>query len=183
MILLLIANILFCIALTVLVGTFFYYGVRYVPYVPSNRSVIKKMIAAADLKDGQKIIDLGCGDARLLIEAMKEKNVQASGVEISFPVYWLAKFRLWMCGMKANITRENFFKVSLKDSDVVFCYLFPKVMEQLKEKFEKELKNGAIVVSHSFPIKEWKPERTVQTRADKPHNFLIYVYRMPCQKA
>lgn len=159
-----------------------YSAVRYVPFVPTEWSVIHKMIAAAELKDGQKVIDLGCGDARLLMAALEEKKVQATGVEINLLISWLARFRLWTKGMKAKILRKNFFKVSLRDCDVVFCYLFPKIMLKLEPKFEDELQKGSTVISYCFPIKAWKPTRVIQTRDDKPKNFLIYVYRIPCQK-
>jgi 16S rRNA A1518/A1519 N6-dimethyltransferase RsmA/KsgA/DIM1 with predicted DNA glycosylase/AP lyase activity len=141
------------------------------------------MIEAANLKDGQHVYDIGCGDGRLLIEALKKKKINAHGVEINLFISSLAKLRLWMSEKKAVILRKNFFKVSLRESDVVFCYLFPKVMQKLKIKFQDELKKGAVVISYCFPIKDWKPTKTIQTRADKPKNFLIYVYQMPCERA
>lgn len=159
----------------------FYSAVRYVPFVPTERKVIKKMIEAANLKDGQKVYDLGCGDGRLLIEAMKKKNIKAHGVEINRFINALAKFRIWRSGKKANIIHKNFFQISLKESDVIFCYLFPKVMQKLKMKFQEELNAGTMVISYCFPINDWVPVRTIQTREDKPKNFLIYVYQTPCQ--
>lgn len=159
-----------------------YSAVRYVPYVPTEWSVIHKMIAAAELKDGQKVIDLGCGDGRLLMASMEDKNVRATGVEINRFISWLARFRIWSRGLKANIVRGNFFKVSLRDTDVVFCYLFPKVMLRLEPKFSEELQNGSRIVSYCFPIKAWRPTKIIQTRSDKPKNFLIYVYHIPYQK-
>jgi len=159
----------------------FYSAVRYVPFVPTEKEVIKKMIKAANLKDGQKVYDLGCGDGRLLIEALKKKNVEAHGVEINRFINTLAKFRIWMAGKKADIIHKNFFKISLEESDVIFCYLFPKVMQKLKMKFQEELKAGTLVISYCFPISDWVPVKTIQTRADKPKNFLIYVYQTPCK--
>ncbi|HEC21030.1 MAG TPA: hypothetical protein ENI70_00775, partial [Candidatus Peregrinibacteria bacterium] len=53
-----VTTVIFCIA-TIFV---LYYWVRYVPYVPTDRKVVAKMLAAADLKKGQKVYDLGCGD-------------------------------------------------------------------------------------------------------------------------
>jgi len=161
----------------------FYSAIRYVPFVPTEVYVMKKMIAAAELKDGQRVFDLGCGDGRLLIEAMRKKHVKATGVEVNRLISWLARFRLWMNRKKAKIICGNFFQTPLRESDVIFCYLFPRVMQQLKEKFEAELKKGTTIVSYCFPIKAWKPTRVITTRASKPHNFLIYVYHTPCQKA
>lgn len=177
--------VLFTIILYLLLIVIFvsltYSAIRYVPFVPTESRVIKQMIENAGLRDGQHVYDLGCGDGRLLIEALKKSKIKATGVEVNFFITWLAKFRLWLSGKKATILRANFFDVPLNQSDIIFCYLFPKVMKKLKVKFENELKNGATIISYCFPLKDWKPYKTIQTRKDKPNNFLIYIYRTPCQ--
>jgi len=175
---LLFITVFFYILLFVVFISLFYSAVRYVPFVPTEKIVMKKMIEAAELQDGQTVYDLGCGDGRLLIEAMKKKQIKAYGVEVNRFISWLAKFRMWLNKYKATIIKANFFKVSLEESDVIFCYLFPKVMQDLQEKFEQELKKGTKIVSYCFPVKNWKPLKTIQTRKEKPKNFLIYVYQI-----
>lgn len=156
-----------------------YSAIRYVPFVPTKQDVVKKMIKAANLKDGDTIYDLGCGDGRFLIEAAKEKRVTAIGIEASWIVTMLAKFRIWISGQKVRLISGNFFKKNISDADVIFCYLFPGVMNKLKDKFISELKEGAKIISFSFPIKEWQPVEVIQTDTNKPKNFLIYVYEIP----
>lgn len=177
----LIATIIYAILFFIVFISLFYTAVRYAPFVPTQSVVTKKMVAAAQLQDGQKVYDLGCGDARLLIEAKRQKNVTATGVEVNLFVCLLAKFRSWLAKKDVIIIRKNFFDVPLQDANVIFCYLFPKLMQDLKLKFTKELQAGALVISYCFPIQGWKPEKTIPTRDDKPNNFLIYIYRMPCQ--
>jgi len=157
----------------------FYSAIRYVPYVPTKKTVMKKMLTAAKLQDGHTVYDLGCGDARFLIEASKNNQLEAIGIEASWVVLLLAKLRVWLSGKKVKLISGNFFKKNIGDADVVFCYLFPKVMERLKEKFIEELKEGAKIISFSFPIKDWDPVEVIQTDPNKPKNFLIYVYELP----
>ncbi len=157
---------------------FFYNGIRYVPFVPTKEKVIKQAIESLKLKEDMVIYDLGCGDGRFLTEAVRKARVKAVGVEISRAILLLARLRAWLYGVEVQFLRQNFFSVDLKDADIVFCYLFPKVMERLKDKFSKELKPGAIVVSYSFPMKDWKPVRIEQTIPSKPKNFLLYFYQI-----
>jgi len=159
--------------------TLLYSALRYAPYVPTKKKVARQMVAIAELRDGQKIYDLGCGDGRLLREAMKVKDVQATGFEVSRVILWWAQLKGLFSKAKPRLICANFFQEDISDADVVFCYLFPKIMLQLQQTFEKQLKPGAKVISHSFPITAWKPTKTIQTRADKPHNFLIYLYSIP----
>lgn len=156
-----------------------YTAFRYAPFVPSKNKIVKQMIEAAELKDGDRVYDLGCGDGRLLRESRKAKDVEAIGIEASWLVSLLARLIRVFSKVKYKIIHGNFFESRLDEADVVFCYLFPNVMLKLQPKFESELKEGARVISHSFPIKAWQPVRTIQTKADKPKNFLIYVYEVP----
>jgi SAM-dependent methyltransferase len=155
-----------------------YYGMRYVPYVPSNKKCVKLMLEAADIKPGQKVYDLGCGDGRLVIAAQKTHGAIATGYEIAPFVYLLAHIRKRLAGSSATIKKKNLFKENLSNADVVFCYLFPRLMNKLKKKFEAELKPGAKVISNAFTIEGWKEVSTLQTRQDKPDTFLIRIYEM-----
>ncbi len=155
------------------------HALLYVPFVPTENGVVKKMLEIADLKDGETIYDLGCGDARILIEAMESASVKGIGIEVSRMVITLARFRKWWKKSKVLLMRKNFYEQDLSDADVVICYLFPGVMKKLKEKFEKELKPGARVISYSFPMLEWQPSKTLTTRENKPKNFLVYRYDVP----
>nr|NGX50328.1 hypothetical protein [Chlamydiota bacterium] len=75
-----------------------------------------------------------------------------------------------------KIMRQNFFKCSLHNADLVVCYLFPKGMTQLKSKFERELKPGTVVVSNTFAIPGWTPIETIEV--DDIHRSKIYLYQV-----
>lgn len=73
------------------------------------------------------------------------------------------------------IHRKNFYSISLSESSCVFCYLYPGAMSKLKKKFENELKLGTIVVSHTFAIPGWIPEKVVSV--NDLWRTKIYLYR------
>lgn len=164
---------------SLLVALMMIHAFRYVPFVPTENGVVEKMIEIADLKEGEVIYDLGCGDARILIQAMKKAPVKGVGIEVSHIVMSLARIKKWWNKSSVKLLRKNFYDQDLSDADVVICYLFPGVMKKLQEKFEKELKPGARVISYSFPMIEWHPKKTLATRENKPKNFLVYRYDVP----
>lgn len=170
-------SILIGILTMLILGAILYSAVRYVPFVRTPRKVRKKMIDAAKLTDGEKVFDLGCGDGSILLDALAEKKVDAIGIEGSWIVFQLAKLRRWLSHEKLLLLHQNFFNASVKDADVVFCYLWPSVMQRLQNKFEQELKPGARVISYCFPVKAWEPQARIPTREDRPNRFLIYCYQ------
>ena len=52
-------------------------------------------------------------------------------------------------------------------------------MEKLRKKLEKELSNGAIVVSHTHPIPEWNPKEVIEV--DDLDHSTIYIYEIKCK--
>jgi hypothetical protein len=172
--------ILAFLLLLIVVGGFsitIYYAIFYVPYVPTPKKIAKKMVEAANLKKGQKVFDLGAGDGRITIIA-DQKGFKSTGFELSWLPYLLAKFNIWSQGSKAKIYRKNFIKESLKEVDCVFCYLWPSVMRDLKNKFEEEMKKGSKIVSYCFPMKDWKPVKKIPSKLNNNKTFLIYVYEI-----
>jgi cyclopropane fatty-acyl-phospholipid synthase-like methyltransferase len=141
--------------LTSIVNLFF-----RVPYVPSRKKIVNHIIKLANLKNGEKIYDLGCGDGRFLFEAERQAKIEATGFEAAPIPYLLAHFKKWISGSRVQILMRNFFHADLKDADVIFCYLGPETMTALAEKFKKECRRGTRIYSHTFSISSMKPYQT-----------------------
>jgi SAM-dependent methyltransferase len=52
------------------------------PFVASPLPVVKHMLTVADLKPGEIVYDLGCGDGRIVITAAKVFGARGVGVDI-----------------------------------------------------------------------------------------------------
>jgi len=150
----------------------------WVPFVESPEEVVRKMLELANVKAGEIVYDLGSGDGRILIAAAKDFNARATGYEIREDLIKRAMERIKSMDLTKAITIVNadLFTADLTKPDVVTLYLTTTANEKLKPKLEKELKDGARVVSHDFSFSEWKPV-TVSTQ--EPAGHTIYLYAAP----
>jgi SAM-dependent methyltransferase len=145
-------------------------------YVSTSRKKIAAFIDAVPMKADQVLVDLGCGDGRVLREARKRYGIRTIGYEIN-PLAYL-KARLFSLGFsKIKIERQNFWEADLSGVDVVYCYLYPDVMKKLAAKLKSGLKAGAIVVSSNFPLPELIPSKILHPESSL-HIDPMYVYRI-----
>lgn len=145
------------------------------PFVPTPMQAVERILKAADIKPGEKVYDIGCGDGRMVHLAAKKYQANATGLELSPLVYGLAKIRQLIWRSKAKIKFGDFRYQNLKDADVIVCYLLPGPLAKLQEKLDKELKKGARVVSYAFRIGTWQ-ETTTQPRDPENNIAPIWVY-------
>jgi SAM-dependent methyltransferase len=124
------------------------------PLVPSKKSTVAAILTLAQLKPGECVVDLGAGDGRLVFAAAA-LGANAIGYEISWPAYLWSRL-LQIAGRHGGrLQRADLFRVSLRDADVVFCYLLPQTMQQLTPKLTAELLPHARVITHAFPVPGW----------------------------
>jgi len=144
--------------------------------VASPEPVVKRMLTLADVKPGELVYDLGAGDGRILSLAVKDFNAKAMGVELDETCYEAIARRIERehLGHSASIIRANFFKVNLSRADVVTLYLLTTVNSMIKPKLERELRAGARVVSHDFPVHGWIPVY-VEKVNDRFNSHMVYL--------
>jgi len=153
------------------------------PFVPSPPYVVEKMLWLADLKPGEILFDLGCGDGRIIISAAQKYGVRAVGVEMSDRLAKEAVQKVHESGLEKSVEviQGDLMGIDLRKADVVTLYLTSSGNEKLKPKLERELKPGARVISHDFEVYGWKSLR-VEKIADEdrpwPTRHTIYYYKM-----
>lgn len=128
------------------------------PFVPTRKKDVQRFLRMADIKPGQKMYDLGCGDGRLICIAASA-GANAEGLEISLFPFILAHIRKIFSkhGANVKITYKNVWNTNLNDANLIYVWLMPKVMPRLKTKFEKELRKGTKVITYVWPIEGWQP--------------------------
>lgn len=147
------------------------------PFVLTKRSMVQAMVAAANVQPNQIVVDLGCGDGRLLIAAKKlQPTITAIGYELVPAACIQATIVAWLHRVRITVCCTSLFKADLRTANVVFVYLYPKALQKLVKKFEAELQSGALVISHSFSIKNRTPEQIITVPIGTKEKQL-FVYR------
>ncbi len=137
----------------------------------------EKMLKLGKIKTGENVVDIGCGDGRLVYMAAKKFGAKATGYELSPIVYILAKIRQLIWRSKAKIKFGDFRRHSLADADCIVTYMLPETLKKFIPKFEKELKQGARIVSYAFCIGDWKPAH-VEPSSPEENRSKIFVYEI-----
>jgi ubiquinone/menaquinone biosynthesis C-methylase UbiE len=146
------------------------------PFVQTPLEVAKRMLDLSQVKAGEVLYDLGCGDGRLIILAGKDIGAKATGIELREDLVERAKTEIKRLDLegKVNVIQGNFFEVNISDADVITLYLTSSANERLRPKLEAELKRGARVVSHDFKVPGWKPSAVYNELL----GHTIYTYRI-----
>lgn len=130
-------------------------------------------------KDVKVIYDLGSGFGfTSYYIAFKRSNAVVIGIEGSLIPFLVSKvFCLFQKNLK--IYWKDFRNVSLEDADVVYCYLYRKAMKNLSDKFYKELKHNALVISYTFSIRK-KEEKVYDLGGFYQNKLYCYKYVKEC---
>ncbi|MFH2013525.1 MAG: hypothetical protein ABIJ17_00975 [Patescibacteria group bacterium] len=138
-----------------------------VPFVPLTKKQLESVNKYIKLNPNDRVVDLGCGDARVLRMFKKQGVKDLTGYEVNLLAYLLAKIK----SKSLKIYFKNFKKVDLSEYNVIFCYLLDYYLDSLKEKFDKELKPGTKVISYAFRIKNWRRPEIIYTKTSR-----IFIY-------
>ena len=133
-----------------------------VPYVPTPKPVVDKMLDMASVKEGDVVYDLGCGDGRIVITAAKERGARGIGIDLNPQRIAEANTNAKSAGVtnKVKFLVGDLYKANFSGASVVTLYLLPEVNRKLRPQLWKQLKVGSRVVSHAFDMgNEWPPER------------------------
>ncbi|MGH9434105.1 MAG: class I SAM-dependent methyltransferase [Terriglobia bacterium] len=154
---------------------------KLAPYVPTPLGVCRDMLTLAQVNRFDRVYDLGSGDGRIVIMAAEMFGAEAVGVELDDPLYEQSSQKVLQLGLQSQvrIVHANFFKVNLRPATVVTLYLLRVVNAQLRPVLERQLRPGARIVSHDFPVPGWKPERVETVEGDYGATHTLYLYVRP----
>ena len=152
-------------------------------YVPTPQKVVDKMLEIAEVKKGDVVYDLGCGDGRIVVTAAKKYGVKAVGIDIDPERVQEAKENVKKNGVEklATIREGDIFKEDLKEASVVTLYLLPRLNVKLKPQLKK-LKPGSRIVSHNFDMKGAKPKKVVEVEDEEGDKHTVYLWVVPWEE-
>jgi SAM-dependent methyltransferase len=152
-----------------------------VPYVPTPPRVVAAMIRMAEVGKGDVVYDLGCGDGRIVIAALKAGAARGVCVEIDPARIEEARVNARRAKLEDRIRfmQGDLFLTPIADATVVTLYLLPAVNLRLKPRLLSELRPGARVVSHDFDMgDDWKPEQQ-ESFPETGHTHKVFRWTIP----
>lgn len=152
-------------------------------FVPTPHEVVEIMLRLADVKQGDVVYDLGCGDGRIVIAAAKKAGARAIGFDIDPERVKESKENVKSAGVGRLVTikEQDIFELDLRDASVITLYLLPELNVRLIPQLEK-LKPGTRIVSHAFDMQGVQPdvEATVYTSQGLP--IPVFLWTTPLRK-
>ena len=133
-----------------------------VVWVPTPQLLVDTMLAIANVTADDYVIDLGSGDGRLVITAAK-RGATALGIEYNPNMVEYARRAAINEGVNAKATFENadIFESDFSKATVITLFLMSDLNLKLRPKI-LDMKPGTRIVSNTFNMSEWEPDRTVQ---------------------
>jgi methylase of polypeptide subunit release factors len=130
-------------------------GAVFFPTLPES---VKQMVEISKTKSGDKVIDLGSGDGRILL-AFAKKGIEIHGYEINLLLVLWSKHVIKKAGLEklAFVHWESFWKINFSSYNTIIVYGIPYIMKKLKEKIQKETIGETRIISNVYSFPEWEP--------------------------
>ena len=135
-----------------------------------TREALRQLVKS---KDQVRFMDLGCGFASNVIFMSQQKEVVLScGVETAPLPYLISKLRVLMAGGKT--LAQDLWKTDLQGYNFVYAFLSSEPMPRLWQKVEREMAEGSVFVSNSFPVPGVEPSEVWEL--SDARKTMLYVY-------
>ena len=144
------------------------------PFFPTRQRDYQRIENLANLQEGEKFIDLGCGFGGLL-KHLSRKHSNIYGVELNMLIYLSTLVLNIFSPPKYKLLYGNALNHNYNDYSVV--YIFAASSQHFKTKLIKKLENelgpGARVITYCFPIEAWTPKLTNKP-SSKDRSLFLY---------
>lgn len=148
-----------------------------VPDVRTPPEVVIEMLRLARVGPDDVVYDLGSGDGRIVIAAARDFGARGVGIELD-PELVTESVKNAQRARVAGRTRflqQDIFEADLSEATVVTLYLSPEVNLRLRPKL-LALPPGARIVTHDFPIGDWKPLRVENFKGpERTHVLSLWI--------
>lgn len=120
------------------------------------------MIGLSDVRSGEKAVDLGSGDGRIVI-ALAAREAEAHGYEIDRERVILSRINIRNAGLVglATIHHQDFWNADVTEFDIITVYGITSIMGRLERKLRAETKSGCRIICNTFPLPSWLLDKKV----------------------
>jgi precorrin-6B methylase 2 len=149
-----------------------------VPYEPTPHHVVAEMLKLAQVGANDVVYDLGCGDGRIVIAAVKEFGARGVCVDIDPQRIRESRANAENAGVveRTLFLNQDLFDTDIRDATVVTLFLSPSVNLKLRPKLWRELKAGTRVVSYMHSMGEWTPQQALTVESGSgPRKLFLWI--------
>jgi uncharacterized protein (TIGR03000 family) len=151
-------------------------------FVPTPDEVVEAMCKIAGVRAGDVVYDLGCGDGRIVITAVKDYGAKRGvGVDLNPERVKDSRASAKKAGVADRVEFRQGDVLDIKDlreASVVMLYMGEDVNLRLMPILKKTLRPGSRVVSHDFGMGDWKPERKIQVLDEDGEEHDVYLWKI-----
>ena len=159
-----------------------------VPFITTPGDVVERMLELAGTRAGDLVADLGSGDGRIVIAAARKYGARGLGIEIDAALAAASRKNAAAAGVadRVSIVQGDVLSADFSKATVVTVYLLPGLIGKLEPRFMSELKPGTRIVSHSFRMASWRPDRMETVRVTQSHpgqgdESTLYLWIVPAE--
>jgi precorrin-6B methylase 2 len=149
------------------------------PYVPTPEDVVERMLDLAQVKQGDVVYDLGCGDGRIPIAAAK-RGARGVGIDIDPKRIEESRANAKAAGVsdRVEFREADAMTVDVSPATVVTLYLLSSSNAKLRPILTRQLKPGARVVSHAFSMgSSWPADKVDTFTSARGDEVTLYLWR------
>ncbi len=140
-------------------------------WVPTPEAVAQRMLDMAEVKRGDRVVDLGSGDGQIAIAAAK-RGARARGIEFNPDMVALSRRMAQAARVDVDFQQGDIFVSDFRDADVVTLFLLPHLNEKLRP-ILLDMRPGTRVTSHQFLMGDWEPDRTEVVSGRDAHLWIV----------
>jgi hypothetical protein len=121
------------------------------PYLPTLTPQVHTALELANLKPGEMLLELGCGDGKILIAAA-QVGVHSVGYELNPVLALIAWLRTRKFRREVTVVWGNFWTKQWPPADAIFTFLLDRYMERLDLRISESVSRPVKLVSFAFRI-------------------------------
>jgi cyclopropane fatty-acyl-phospholipid synthase-like methyltransferase len=148
------------------------------PFVATPPDVVRRMLSLAAVGPKDLLYDLGSGDGRIVIAAARDFGARGVGVDIDPARIYDSEVNAKLAGVERRVTfkLQDALETDVSDATVVTLYMLSAINVKLRPILTKQLRPGARIVSHSFAMGDWEPDRVETFRDEQGTSRTLYLW-------
>lgn len=136
-----------------------------VPFVVTPEEIVERMLRVAEIGPGDRLLDLGSGDGRIVIRAAQKYGARGTGIDIDPSLIARSRANAAAAGVtdRTSFVAQDLFDTDLTQASVITMYLLPEFNLKLRARL-LALAPGTRVVSHDWDMGDWAPDESIELR-------------------